>query len=69
MKKYGGNLTKQEQDSLIEALPGQQSGDKPYLNTAKIYDQEYNNVLEKMYGKVDVTSTRGADDPTDEMGY
>ena len=39
LRKYGAKLTLKEQDSLLQALPGQQSGNKgPILNIAKIYD-------------------------------
>jgi len=68
--KFGGKLTKEEKDALIQSFPGQEGGDKgPRLNIARIYDQKYNNTLKEMYKQVDVENTMGADEPTDTMGF
>jgi hypothetical protein len=48
------------------AFPGQEGGNKGLrINIARIYDQQYNNILDKMYKKVDVTNTLGNDEPMD----
>ena len=39
------------------------------LNIARIYDQKYNVIQDKMYNKVDVSNTVGKDEPTDECGF
>ena len=55
---------------MLKAFPGQEGGNKGVrINIARIYDQQYNNILGKMYTKVDVTNTMGSDEPMDAMGY
>jgi len=39
------------------------------MNVARIYDQKYNLILDKMYNKVDVTHFEGIDEPMDVNGY
>jgi hypothetical protein len=39
------------------------------MNIARIYDQKYSIILDKMYNKVDVADHEGVDQPTDVMGY
>ena len=64
MTKFGAKLSKQEFYSLLMAFPGQEGGNKgPRINIARIYDQQYNNVLGNMYREVDVTATNEADGP------
>ena len=39
------------------------------MNVARIYDQKYNLILDKMYNKVDVANFEGIDEPMDVNGY
>ena len=39
------------------------------MNVARLYDQKYNLILDRMYNKVDVTNFEGIDEPTDVNGY
>lgn len=69
--KSGVNLSKDEKSYLLEAFPGQEGGEDNSLriNVARIYDQKYNVILEKMYSKVDVANFEGTDEPMDPNGY
>jgi hypothetical protein len=61
-----------DQEYLLEAFPGKEGGvdgDDIKLNIARIYDQKYNIILDKMYNKVDVADTEGLDEPQDINGY
>jgi len=56
--------------SILTSFPGQEGGNKgKRINIARIFDQEYTNMLAGMYKKVDVEHTVGDDEPTDELGY
>ena len=69
--KFGAKLKPRELTFIKKAFPGEldgaSAGDK--INIARIFDQEYNNILEKVYKKVDFSNTMGRDEPTDNMGY
>lgn len=49
--EYSFPLNNKDRQYLIEAFPGKESGsdDVVYLNIARIFDQKYNIILEKMY--------------------
>lgn len=68
---YDARLSKHEQDYLLEAFPGKEGGadQRVRMNVARIYDQKYNLILDKMYNKVDVTNFEGIDEPMDVNGY
>jgi len=52
------------------ALPGMASGGQDRLNIARIYDQEYNNKLDKIYHKVDFENAQNVEDEiNDNLGY
>lgn len=70
LRIYGGKLTKEESQSVLKSFPGQEGGNKgARLNIARLFDQQYNNVLQGMYNKVDVENTVGTDEPTDLNGF
>lgn len=55
---------------LLKSLPGMEGGNRgKRINIARIFDQQYTNVLQSIYNKVDVENTQGADEPTDELGF
>jgi hypothetical protein len=64
-------VSKSEKQYLLEAFPGQEGGEEnlPRINIARIYDQKYNIILDKMYSKVDVGNFEGVDEPMDPNGY
>ena len=69
-EKYNSRHTSKELEQLLESFPGQEGQDQQIrINIARIYDQKYNVILDKMYGKVDVADHEGLDQPTDVMGY
>jgi len=72
-KDYGVTLKQSFQHELLEAFPVKVSGDEDggtqRLNIARIYDQKYNIILDKMYNKVDVADFEGTDEPQDICGY
>ena len=53
------------------SFPGKEADEstRKRVNIARIYDQKYNIILDKMYQKVDVTNFEGADEPEDINGY
>ena len=70
MGKFGAKLSNQDYYGLLMAFPGQEGGNKgPRINIARIYNQQYNNVLGTMYREVDVTATNEKDGPQDNMGF
>ena len=70
-RKFGASLTKDHQEQLLQSFPGQDmvSANGPQLNIARIFDQEYQNTLAKMYKNIDVTITASKDEPTDIHGF
>ena len=55
---------------MLLAFPGKAGGDRGIrMNIARIYDQKFSVILEKMYGKIDVEITIDPDEPTDVNGY
>ena len=69
LNKYGYEMAEQEQEVIGDAYPGIDEGEKKKLNIARLYDQKYNLVMNKMYHKVDVHDNQVQDDPTDACGY
>lgn len=71
LDKYGAKISKKEKDDILETFPGMEGGDskEARINVARIFDQKYNIILDKMYGKVDVADFEGLDQPTDVNGY
>lgn len=70
LEKHGYKINKQEQKDLLKSFPGMEGGDNSIrINIARIYDQKYNIILDKMYNKVDVTDMEGLDEPMDVNGY
>jgi len=56
----------------MQSFPGKESNDPAQgkrINIARIFDQKYNIILDKMYQKVDVTNFEGTDEPEDINGY
>lgn len=39
------------------------------VNIARIFDQKYNIIQDKMYNKIDFSDTDGLNEPTDACGY
>ena len=66
LNKYQVKLSQKQKDAIQVSFPGQKAGD---INIARIYDQKYSIILEKMYKKVDVSNFEGTDEPEDINGY
>ena len=69
--KYGAKLKPKELNFIKKAFPGELCGatQGEKINIARIFDQEYNNILDKVYKKVDISNTFGSDEPTDNLGF
>jgi hypothetical protein len=68
-KKFGAKLSDQDQNTLIQAFPGQEGERGLRLNISKIFDLKYEKALKKILQKVSVENNRAGDEPTDELGY
>jgi hypothetical protein len=62
-------LPDSDKAKILSSFPGHETPGVKMLNIARIYDQKYNNLLSKMYGRVDVTELEGLDEPEDICGY
>ena len=70
LDKYGYKISKKEQNDILTSFPGMEGGDGSIrINIARIYDQKYSIILDKMYEKVDVADMEGLDEPMDVNGY
>jgi len=69
-EKFGVKLSSEDKNELLLSFPGMEGADQAArMNIARIYDQKYNIILDKMYHKVDVNNFEGIDDPLDVNGY
>ena len=70
IRKYGARLSAKEQEQLLQSFPGQEGGSKgERINVSRIFDQQYNIILDGMYKKVDMSKVPNPDEPVDALGY
>lgn len=69
-KQYGSRLRQDQFEQILMAFPGKEVGDKNVrVNIGRIYDQKYNQILQKVYDRMDFAVTGGEDEPIDQIGY
>ena len=69
MQKFKIDLAVKDRDRLLLAFPGRDLKARKSINVSRLYDQKYNQMLKKLYKRVDVHENDGADDPVDQSGY
>jgi hypothetical protein len=70
LKRNGGVLNLNEQNMIKITFPGMASeSSNERLNIARLYDQEYNNIINSMYNKVDFANAKNPDEATDNLGF
>lgn len=54
----------------MQSFPGQEGGSKgERINISRIFDQQYNIILDGMYKQIDMGKVPNLDDPEDALGY
>ena len=68
-KKHKLELSDSERTNLLFSYPGRDEGELVRINIFTIYDQKYNIMQHKMYGKLDLHENDKKDDAIDACGY